>query len=321
MRQRSRVCRRGLTIFALALLILSLSSCADETADGDKKSTDEGGFQREISLVYPDWSSERASAYLFQAFIQENSDCRVQLRQVDAEEMWSDLANGDVDFITGAWLPTTHRDYIQEYKEQVIDLGPNLSGAKIGILVPRTKSSRQSDSSGLKSTSLVSINSIEELEGKSRLFDGKIYGIEPGSGIAMRSRELLTEYGLDDQYRLLLRDEESMTKQLSEAVGNGRPIAITGWKPHWVFEFFDLEFLDDPKRVFGGEETIHTMVRTGFREEYPDIYQLLDAVSYSSEELERLMLWIEKDPENDPYAQALRWLNYHPDRVSSWLQY
>jgi len=32
------------------------------------------------------------------------------------------------------------------------------------------------------------------------------------------------------------------------------------------------------------------------------------------------MLWIHEDKEADPYAQALRWIELHPNTVESWIE-
>jgi glycine betaine/proline transport system substrate-binding protein len=62
------------------------------------------------------------------------------------------------------------------------------------------------------------------------------------------------------------------------------------------------------------------MVRPGFKEEVPDAYAVLKQISYRPEDLERLMLWTYEDEEADPYAQALRWIELHPNMVDNWIE-
>lgn len=50
--------------------------------------------------------------------------------------MWVGVANGDADASVAAWLPVTHADYYNEYQDKLVDLGPNLEGARIGLVVP-----------------------------------------------------------------------------------------------------------------------------------------------------------------------------------------
>ncbi|WP_319830099.1 glycine betaine ABC transporter substrate-binding protein [Bacillus solitudinis] len=38
--------------------------------------------------------------------------------------------------MVAAWLPGTHDAYYQDFKDDLVDLGPNLEGAKIGLVVP-----------------------------------------------------------------------------------------------------------------------------------------------------------------------------------------
>ena len=44
-----------------------------------------------------------------------------------------------------------------------------------------------------------------------------------------------------------------------------------GWTPHWMFDQFDLKFLDDPKKVYGDLEEIHAIAWKGFSEK--DVYK------------------------------------------------
>ena len=49
--------------------------------------------------------------------------------------------------MVSAWLPLIHKAYFDKYKEDLIDLGPNLKGTKLGLVVP----------------SYMEVNSIEDL--------------------------------------------------------------------------------------------------------------------------------------------------------------
>ncbi|MGH4117562.1 glycine betaine ABC transporter substrate-binding protein [Clostridium sp.] len=90
---------------------------------------------KEIKLAYVAWDTEIASTNVIGLAL-EDMGYEVKLTQVDAGPMWAAVGNGDVDAIVAAWLPGTHAKYIEDYKGKVEDLGPNLEGAKIGLVVP-----------------------------------------------------------------------------------------------------------------------------------------------------------------------------------------
>jgi glycine betaine/proline transport system substrate-binding protein len=50
--------------------------------------------------------------------------------------MWAALGSGDADAIVAAWLPATHKKYFSDYKDTIENLGPNLEGARLGLVVP-----------------------------------------------------------------------------------------------------------------------------------------------------------------------------------------
>jgi glycine betaine/proline transport system substrate-binding protein len=108
-----------------------------EAVDGD-----------ELKMVYVAWSDVIASTNIVSYILEENLGYNVELIQVDAAPMWAGVASGDADAMVGAWLPTTHESYYKEFEGEFEDLGPNLSGTKIGLIVP----------------SYMDINSIEDLK-------------------------------------------------------------------------------------------------------------------------------------------------------------
>ncbi|MNI04749.1 Glycine betaine/carnitine transport binding protein GbuC precursor [compost metagenome] len=106
---------------------------------------DEG---KKLKLAYVAWDSEIASTNVVKYVLEHHLGYKVDLLQVEAGPMWVGVSNGDVDAIVAAWLPTTHKDYYEKYKGNFEDLGPNLNGTRIGLVVP----------------AYMDINSIEDLK-------------------------------------------------------------------------------------------------------------------------------------------------------------
>jgi glycine betaine/proline transport system substrate-binding protein len=103
----------------------------------------------EIELVYVEWDTEVASTNVV-AKVLEDLGFNVTVTPLDNGVMWQAIASGEADGMVAAWLPATHGDLYEEYKDQLVDLGANLEGAKIGLVVP----------------AYMEIDSIEDLEAK-----------------------------------------------------------------------------------------------------------------------------------------------------------
>lgn len=308
-------------VVLLAGSVTLLISCAEnESVDSEElqeRRAERG--QTSIEIVYPQWSSEIASAHLVQAVLQERLGYQVELTEVDVAGMWSRVASGEADVMLGAWLPVTHGEYYEEYSERLIDLGPNLTGARIGLVVPTSEPGVLTGETGTTGNPLVTVESIPELSDYTERFDGRIVGIESGAGVMQRTRTAMSHYGLEGDFRLYESDEAHMLDELSRAGNRNEWIVLTGWSPHWMFERYPLEFLDDPDDVFGGEESIHTMVREGFEEDAPDAYEALERIQYSPRDFERLLWWIQDDDSGDVYGQALRWIRVNREKVDEWV--
>jgi glycine betaine/proline transport system substrate-binding protein len=302
-----------------AVLIFAACSGAEKDAGTEESAGRTAGAGQTLQLVYPEWSSEIASAHLMQAVLQERLGYTVRLVPVPVEEMWRRVAEGEADVLAGAWLPMTHEKYYERYADRLDDLGPNMTGATIGLVVPTVIPGRQTGDTGKTGRELVTIRSIPEMRETADRFNGRIIGIESGSGVVSRTSKAMEAYDLRQSYYLVETDEEGMLERVTDAVSRKRWIVFTGWKPHWVFEHFNLRFLDDPKNIYGGEESIHTMVRRGLAEEMPRAHEVLSRISYSPEDLERLMRWIHNSEET-PYEQALRWIRVHRETVNAWVR-
>ena len=105
------------------------------------------GKGEKINLVYVAWDTEIASTNVVGKVLEQNG-YDVTLTQVEVGPMFAGVANGSSDAMVGAWLPSTHVEYYNTYKNELVDLGKNLHGTKNGLVVPE----------------YVDINSIEDLQ-------------------------------------------------------------------------------------------------------------------------------------------------------------
>ncbi|MEH7342313.1 glycine betaine ABC transporter substrate-binding protein [Bacillus sp. JJ1532] len=107
----------------------------------------QAGNGEKVKLVYVAWDTEIASTNVIAKVLEQNG-YDVTLSQVEVGPMFAGIANGSADAMVAAWLPTTHLEYYNTYKNDIVDLGPNLKGTKLGLVVPN----------------YVDINSIEDLK-------------------------------------------------------------------------------------------------------------------------------------------------------------
>jgi glycine betaine/proline transport system substrate-binding protein len=273
--------------------------------------------QDPIRIAYVEWSSEIASAHLVQAVLQEEMGVATDIIPMEADAMWNAVATGEADATVAAWLPDTHGHYLSEVEDQVANLGPNLKGARIGLVVPAARVGRQTMGSGLRTKSYVTVEEIPGLSDHREKFRGKIIGIDPAAGVMKKTQEAMEVYGLEN-FRLVSGSEVSMTAELSNAIRKQRWIVVTGWIPHWMFGRWNLKFLEDPENVYGTGEHISTIARKGLETDRPAVHAFLDRFQWTPEEMDQLMLWIKDDQGQFPYEKAERWIRFNREKVESW---
>ncbi|XEC93897.1 glycine betaine ABC transporter substrate-binding protein [Paenibacillus tarimensis] len=279
--------------FILAIIMLSAVIAGCSSAKDEKK----------IKLVYVAWDSEIASTYVVKEVLEQKLDYEVEMLQVDAGPMFAGIADGSADAMVAAWLPTTHASYMEKYGEKVEDLGANLDGTKIGLVVP----------------AYMNVENIEDLtkDDIGASVEHKIIGIEPGAGLMMATEKVLDEYGLRDSWTLVESSSAAMAQELEKAYRDEKPIIVTGWTPHWMFAKMELKYLEDPKNVYGGDEQIHTIVRKGLKDDQADAYAMLDKFNWTPDDMAAVMVDIVEGKSPEEAAKA--WVEQNEDKVNAWI--
>ncbi len=276
---------KRLIIALTAVLAIGIASAQDRT----------------IELGYVLWDSEIASTHVVAAVLMDELGYDVELTSVDAGPMFTGLSQGDFDAIVAAWLPATHEAYMEQFGDQLVDLGPNLDGADIGWAVP----------------AYVEVDSIADLNQYADEFDGEIIGIDPGAGLMRASDAAFDTYDLSN-FVLIDGSDAAMAAALDRAITRNEPIVVTSWRPHWMWAAYDLKYLEDPEGVFGDAEQIHTLISQDFEQNGPaDAIAFLDAFNWTGEDMGAVMLKVLDGME--PLDAAREWISENPELVQSWL--
>ncbi|WP_458125717.1 glycine betaine ABC transporter substrate-binding protein [Paenibacillus sp. Z3-2] len=283
---------------------------ADQIAEWTKGLTPVNGDAFKLSYVA--WDSEIASTNLLKYVMENNLGYKVNALQVEAGPMWTGVASGDVDASPAAWLPLTHADYWERYKDQVDDLGANMKGVRTGLVVPsymtEVNSIADLETGAASSTPSASANVGEEV-------NHQIVGIDPGAGIMKSTASAIEAYGLTN-WKLIEGSGAAMTATLDKAFKNEESIIITGWTPHWMFNQYDLKYLEDPDKVYGDAEEIHTIARKGLKEDHPVAYEFLSRFNWTSDEMGEMMIAIQDG--TSPEQAAQDYAEKHADQIDEW---
>ena len=88
-----------------------------------------------IKLAYASWDSEIASHNVMKLVL-EDMGFDVTLTLVELGPLWAAVADGSADASLAAWLPITAKAYADKFEGEFEELGVNMTGVKIGLVVP-----------------------------------------------------------------------------------------------------------------------------------------------------------------------------------------
>ncbi|CAL9377639.1 hypothetical protein SUDANB58_00987 [Streptomyces sp. enrichment culture] len=256
--------------------------------------------ERPLNVAWFPWDEDIAVTHLWKNVLQRRG-YKLNLKQMEIGPVYTGLASGDIDLNFDAWLPHAQKNYWDQHKDSLTDLGTWYEPTSLEIAVP---------------SYVKDVKSMADLRGKADRFDGKIIGIEPGTGqMSILKDEVLPGYGLDEEYEVVDGSTPAMLAELKRAYAERKPVAVALWSPHWAYSKYELTKLKDPKKLWGEGNTIRTIASEEFPERYPQLTEWIKNFRMSEEELGSLESEIEDHGQGHEQEAVAAWLEEHPGMV------
>ncbi|MFO7843985.1 MAG: glycine betaine ABC transporter substrate-binding protein [Bacteroidales bacterium] len=282
---RYKIFTRGLILFLA--ITFTVPSCQTPPPNEEN---------RTLRIVYTDWSESVAITHLSAVLLEEEMDYSVELKLADVETVYQEIAEGKADIFTDAWLPQTHKSYMDQYPDKIAKIGITYPEARIGFVVP-------------KYSPLKTIADIKN-------YPFPVIGIDEGAGVMQKAQIALNNHTFSN--KLLSLSEKQMIQHLEDSIKRRKEIVITGWEPHWIFARYEVRFLEDPKNLFGVKENIYTVGRTGIQEEHPQAVRFFERMQLTEKQLNQLVYAIQLS--EDPQQGAKQWINENEYIVNQWVK-
>ena len=256
--------------------------------------------KRTVDVAWFPWDEDVAVTYLWKDVLARRG-YKLNLKQMDVGPVYTGLASGDLDLNFDAWLPYAQKNYWDKSKDRLADLGTWYEPTSLEVAVP---------------SYVKGVKSYEDLKGKAAQFDGKIIGIEPGTGeMNLLKNKVLPGYGLDKEYDVVDGSTPAMLAELKRAYAKKQPVAVVLWSPHWAYSQYGLTKLKDDKKLFGEGNTIRTIANEKFPSQYPQLTKWIKGFHMSEKELGTLEGEINRYGQGHEEQAVAAWLKEHPEMV------
>ncbi len=295
--------KKVLSVTMVLVMAMLLAACggASGQAGAEPSEPETLGNGEKLTISQINWAENIAVTNMWKSIL-EDKGYEVELTVLDMGVTLQALESGALDVCLEIWLPVQDANYYEAFNETVnFSEATWFDNAKVGLVVP---------------TYVEEVNSIEDLNEHKEMFNSEIIGIDHGAGTMDVTEELIQEYGLD--FELIASSEPAMIASIASAINDGEAIVSPLWTPHWVFAEYDLKFLEDPKKMYGGVEKIHHATRLGFAEEFPEVSQWFNNWKMTDEEIAELITYVESAEQ--PIDGAEQWIDENQELIGEWVK-
>ncbi|WP_164667776.1 glycine betaine ABC transporter substrate-binding protein [Virgibacillus doumboii] len=290
-----------LGLLSLAL-ILVLSACngneKEDNSNQEKQNEDE---QTSITIGLDPYDYATVPAYLSKEIL-EQEGYEVEIKEGQVGILYQALADEGIDAFIDIWSPNLHSSYLEKYEGDFEVAGTLYSEMPLGVAVP---------------TYMEDVNSIPDLKKYRDKFDGKVYAIDPGSGMAKTTKKMVEAYNMDN-FEIKNSSTAPMLAQVKKATNNKEGVVFNAWRPHPMFKNFDIKFLEDPKNVWKLDD-VQIGVTKDLKEKSPTAYTLFSNMKLTLDMVEKWQIGLNSE-EKEPEELAKDWVKENQDKVNKWLE-
>ncbi|WP_077624221.1 glycine betaine ABC transporter substrate-binding protein [Sediminibacillus massiliensis] len=293
--------KKRLSVILTVVMVGVLAACGNSNGEttSDQKNSDQSGT--EITIGQINWAENVAVTNMWKVIL-ENNDYNVKLSNLNMGSTMKALESGELDASLEIWLPVQDANYLDKYQDTVnFSDATWYDNAKVGLVVP---------------SYVEEVDSVEDLNEHKEMFDSEIVGFNPGAGTMEVTEQLIKDYDLE--FELLPSSESAMLTEIGNAISNEEPIVAPLWSPHWVFSKYDLKFLEDPQKTYGGTEKIHHATRQGFEEDYPEVSEWFKNWKMDDQQIGELIEYVEGS--EDPLDGAEKWVEENQALIDEWVK-
>jgi glycine betaine/proline transport system substrate-binding protein len=293
--------RRLLAAVTVPLLALVLSACSGEAQKTVASGGEQGADSKHVTIGYIAWDENIANSFLWKELL-EKQGYTVDLKELEVAALYSGVAQGQLDVFMAA-TPAAHKDYWDRFSEDFVTVGQWYDTLVQGLAVP----------------DYVEATSIKDLEGRANEFDGRVVGIEPGTGLmSMTHGKAVEDYDLSG-YEIIDGSSPAMLAALQKALKDEEPIVVTLWQPHWAFSKFPIHLLEDPEKSYGENDVYNVIASKQFAENKEVVDQLAD-FHMEPDELQSLELMITDAGTGKEQEAVQAWIEDNQSVVEGWTQ-
>ncbi|MGJ9385094.1 glycine betaine ABC transporter substrate-binding protein [Salipaludibacillus sp. CF4.18] len=247
-----------------------------------------------ISFGVTPWTSTIPPTEVASLILQEMG-YEVEQTDADVGSIFVGLSRGDLDVFMDSWMPM-HENYLEEYSDSVSDTAVSYPEAETGWTVPAY---------------MEDINSVEDIVGNEDLFNNEMYGIEEGASATKESNELIEAYDLD--MTQVASSEGGMLAEAQRKMSTESPVVFYGWRPHTMFNQFDLKIISNEKGFFE-TSSVHVVTSNDLKERAPEAYEFFSNWSISIDDVEEMIVEIEEGG-RDAEEVAQEWIDNNREQV------
>jgi len=278
-------------VFIVAALSLFMYGCSSD--DGSDSTEDS---KPKLTLGVTNWTSTVPPTKIVHHIL-EDMGYEVDEIEADAGSIYTGMSNGDIDIFMDSWYPN-QKQYIEKYSDSIESIAISYSDANSGMVVPKY---------------MEDINDMADLKGKEDLVDNEMLAIGEGDPAIDNMRKMIDSYGLDIE--MTNSSEAAMLAAVKPKIENKEPVLFYGWRPHSMFNKYDLKILTnkDAEYDFFDGSDIHVIANTKLKEKAPEAYDFLSNWSISIDDVEEMIAEIDNDADPDKVAQE--WIDNHQDKI------